>query len=245
LQGITRDYFYPSARAAEGTPQGGPLSPFLSNVVLDELDKELELRGHRFVRYADDCNLYVKSHRSGERVMESVSRFITERLKLRVNEAKSAVDLPRNRKFLGFSFTGGKRKPNRRKIAPESIKRFKARVRQLTRRNKGISIDTMIERLNVYLIGWLGYFSFAEAKSELRDHDSWIRHRLRCLQWKQWKTYKNRVKELTKRGVNADLARSTAYSAKGPWRISDTPGVRIALPNKYFDSLGLRRLASR
>lgn len=222
----------------EGTPQGGPLSPFLSNVVLDELDKELESRGHRFVRYADDCNIYVKSLRSGDRVMASISRFITNRLKLRVNTDKSAVDLPRNRRFLGFTFTGGVR-PNRRKIADKSLKRFKARIRQITRRNRGISLPDMIHRLNVYLTGWIGYFGFCEASSLFRNLDRWIRHRLRCVQWKQWKIYHRRKAELIRLGVREDLAHTTAFSSKGPWRISNTPGVRIALNNSYFVSLGL------
>ena len=227
----------------EGTPQGGPLSPFLSNVVLDELDKELEARGHRFVRYADDCNIYVKSLRAGERVMESIGRFIQKRLKLKVNTTKSAVDLPRNRSFLGYTFTGGIR-PNRRKIAGKSLKRFKARVRQLTRRNRGISLQDMIMRLNVFLSGWIGYFGFCETPSIYRDLDSWIRHRLRCVQWKQWKIYHRRKAELLKLGVREDLAQTTAFSAKGPWGISNTPGVRIALNNDYFATQGLLCLAA-
>jgi RNA-directed DNA polymerase len=227
----------------EGTPQGGPLSPFLSNVVLDELDKELEARGHRFVRYADDCNIYVKSQRAGERVMASIRRFITNRLKLMVNAAKSAVDLPQNRSILGYTFTGGIR-PNRRKIAEKSLKRFKARVRQITRRNRGISIQDMIQRLDVFLTGWIGYFGFCETPSIFRELDSWIRHRLRCVQWKQWKIYGRRKTELLRLGVREDLAHTTAFSAKGPWGISNTPGVRIALNNDYFVSRGLLCLAA-
>jgi RNA-directed DNA polymerase len=226
----------------EGTPQGGPLSPFLSNVVLDELDKELESRGHRFVRYADDGNIYVKSQRAGERVMEGISRFITKRLKLKVNTAKSAVGKPQDRSFLGFTFTGGK-EPNRRKITEKSLKRFKARVRQITRRNKGISVPDMIQRLAVYLKGWIGYFGYCEARSLLLKLDSWIRHRLRCVQWKQWKVYACRKAELIKRGVPEELSCKTAFSSKGPWGISNTPGVRIALNNANFVSLGLPCLA--
>jgi RNA-directed DNA polymerase len=228
----------------EGTPQGGPLSPFLSNVVLDEWDKELERRGHRFVRYGDDCNIYVKSQRAGERVMANLRRFITGRLKLRVNETKSAVDVPSKRKFLGFSFTAG-RSANRRKIAPESLRRFKARVRQLTRRNWSISLEERVRRLTGYLHGWRGYFGFCETASVLRDLDSWIRHRLRCVQWKQWKVYRRRKAELIRLGVAPELAHATAWSAKGPWRISHTPGVRMALSNGYFDALGLPRLDPR
>jgi len=228
----------------EGTPQGGPLSPFLSNVVLDELDKELEARGHRFVRYADDCNIYVKSQRAGERVMASVSRFITNRLKLKVNASKSAVDIPQNRSFLGFTFTGG-RQPNRRKIAPESLRRFRAKVRHITRRNRGQAMEKIVQRLSKYLRGWKGYFGYCEAPSVLRDLDMWIRRRLRCFQWKKWKVYKRRKAELLKRGMCEELAYQAAMSAKGPWRISHIPAVRMALNNRYFDSLGLPRVASR
>lgn len=228
----------------EGTPQGGPLSPFLSNVVLDEWDKELERRGHRFVRYGDDCNIYVRSRRAGERVMANLRRFITDQLKLKVNEAKSAVDVPQKRKFLGFTFTGG-RLSDRRKIAPESLRRFRARVRQLTRRNWSIGREERARRLRTYLMGWRGYFGFCETRIILRDLDSWIRHRLRCVQWKQWKVYRRRVAELIRLGVSPGLAHTTAWSAKGPWRISHTPGVRIALNNGYFDALGLPRLDLR
>jgi RNA-directed DNA polymerase len=170
--------------------------------------------------------------------MGSISRYITNRLKLKVNAAKSAVDTPQKLSFLGFTFTGDKQ-PNRRKIADKSLKRFKARVRQITRRNKGMSIQNMISRLNVFLTGWIGYFGYCETPSTLRNLDSWIRHRLRCVQWKLWKVYKCRKSELMKRGVSEDLAQTTAYSSKGPWSISHTPGVRIALNNKYFASLGL------
>ncbi len=228
----------------EGTPQGGPLSPFLSNVVLDEWDKELERRGHRFVRYGDDCNVYVNSRRAGERVKDSLTRFISHRLKLKVNEAKSAVDMPQNRKFLGFTFTGG-RLANRRKIAPESLRRFRARVRQLTRRNWSISMAERVRRLKTYLTGWRGYFGFCETPSVLRDLDSWIRHRLRCVLWKQWKVYRRRKAELIRLGVDRELANTTAWSAKGPWRLSHSPGVLIALNNGYFDALGLPRLDPR
>ncbi len=227
----------------EGTPQGGPLSPFLSNVVLDELDRELEARGHRFVRYADDCNIYVRSRRAGERTMESICRFIEKRLKLKVNQAKSGVDLPQNRKFLGFTLTGGG-KPHRRKIAPESLKRFRARVRQITRRNRGRSLPEVMGSLTEYLIGWRGYFGYCETPSVLRDLDSWVRRRLRCYQWKQWKIYDRRKAELVKLGVPEEVARATAWSAKGPWRLSYALGVQMALNQHFFDSQGLPRLAA-
>lgn len=227
----------------EGVSQGGPLSPFLSNVVLDELDKELEARGHKHARYGDDCNIYVKSKRAGERVKESITRFIEKRLKLKVNEDKSAVDFPRRRKFLGFTFTGGN-KPNRRQIAPQSIARFKAKVRQLTRRNQSISMEERIARLSKYIKGWLGYFRYCETLSILEKLDGWIRRRLRCIYWKQWKTFKNRKAELVKRGIPEKQAFYVAWSPKGPWRLSHVPQIRIALNNKYFDLLGLPRLAS-
>jgi len=225
----------------EGTPQGGPLSPFLSNVVLDELDKELEKRGHRFVRYADDCNIYVRSKRAGERVMQSISRFIETKLKLRINSQKSAVGKPQKRKFLGFSFTGGKQ-PDRIKIADASLQRFKAKVRRITRRNRGQSLEDVIEELSKYLIGWKGYFQLAQTPTIFRDLDSWIRRRLRSLQWKQWKVYKKRKMELIQRGVPEDLALKTAWSAKGPWKLSYSKAVQMALPNKYFERMGLPQL---
>jgi RNA-directed DNA polymerase len=189
-------------------------------------------------------NIYVKSLRAGERVKDSLSRFITDRLKLKVNEAKSAVYVPHKRQFLGFSFTAGKL-ANRRKIAPQSLRRFRARVRHLTRRNRGLSQVEQVRRLKPYLIGWRGYFGLCETASVLRDLDSWIRHRLRCVQWKQWKVYRRRKAELIRLGVNPKLAHTTAWSAKGPWRVSHTPGVRMALHTGYFDALGLPRLEPR
>jgi RNA-directed DNA polymerase len=207
----------------EGTPQGGPLSPLLSNLVLDVLDKELERGGHRFVRYADDCNIYVRSRRAGglqptgltrgERVMASVEHFLTGRLKLRVNAAKSAVDQPEHRKFLGFSFTIGP--VPRRRIAPAALDRFKGRVGDLTRRNCGNSLDTITKNLARYLIGWRGYFGFRELPSELRRLDQSIRRRLRAIAWKQWKRGRKRYRELRRRGVDHDLAARTTGSGHG------------------------------
>jgi RNA-directed DNA polymerase len=224
----------------EGTPQGGPLSPLLSNIVLDDLDRELERRGHRFVRYADDCNIYVRSERAGKRVMESISEFITKKLKLKVNEGKSAVARPVERKFLGFSFTLS-RQPKRR-IAPKAVKRFKERIRELTRRTRGVSLEEMVRQLTVYLRGWLGYFGFCQTPTVLQSLNEWMRHRLRCVVWKQWKRGKVRFAELRKRGVGKDLAAQTAGSAHGPWRISNSPALSIALPNAYFRNLGLPTL---
>jgi RNA-directed DNA polymerase len=226
----------------EGTPQGGPLSPLLSNLVLDELDRELERRGHRFVRYADDCNIYVRSARAGQRVMESVSGFITERLKLQVNQAKSAVARPQRRKFLGFSFTWD-REPKRR-IAPKALARFKQRVRELTCRTRGVSLEARVAELSTYLRGWRSYFRFCQTPWVLVPLDKWIRHRLRSVMWKQWKRFGRRVKELCKRGVGRDWAVRIASSGLGPWRLSHEPSICQALPNAFFDALGLPRLAA-
>ena len=226
----------------EGTPQGGPLSPLLSNLVLDELDRELERRGHRFVRYADDCNIYVRSARAGQRVMETVTRFITKRLKLKVNQQKSAVARPEERKFLGFSFTRN-REPKRR-IAPKAMARFKERVRELTRRTRGVSLEEMVAELSAYLRGWRGYFGFCQTPRVLMHLDSWIRRRLRAVVWQQWKRFGRRVKELQKRGVSRAWAVRTASSGLGPWRLSHEPTICQALPNVFFDTLGLPRLAA-
>jgi len=224
----------------EGTPQGGPLSPLLSNIVLDEFDRELERRGLRFARYADDCNIYVRSRRAGERVMESMTRFITTKLKLKVNAQKSAVAQPGERKFLGFSFTFN-REPKRR-IAPKAVLRFKERVRELTSRTRGIGTERMVEELTRYLRGWIGYFGKCETPSVLKSLEEWVRRRLRSAIWKQWKRGKVRFAELRKRGVGKDLAAQTAGSPHGPWRLANSPALAIALPNAYFASLGLPRL---
>ncbi len=227
----------------EGAPQGGPLSPLLSNLVLDELDRELEQRGHHFVRYADDCNIYVSSKRAGQRVMESVTFFITHRLKLKVNQAKSAVALPEQRKVLGFSFTSG-REP-RRRIAPKAIARFKQRIQKQTRRTRGISLPQMVKEIATYLRGWLGYFGDSQTPSVLKSLESWLRRRLRSVVWKQWKRGRTRFRELRKRGVNKDLAARTAGSPHGPWRIANSPALTIALPNAYFAELGLPPMVAR
>jgi RNA-directed DNA polymerase len=225
----------------EGTPQGGPLSPLLSNIVLDEFDRELERRGLRFARYADDSNIYVRSRRAGERVMASITRFITTKLRLKVNEQKSAVARPWARKFLGFSFTNAG--IPKRRIAPKAVDRFKERVRELTRRTRGVSTERMAEELARYLRGWLGYFGKCETPSVLEGLEKWFRRRLRSAIWKQWKRGSVRFAELRHRGVGKDLAAQTAGSAHGPWRLSNSPALSIALPNAYFDSLGIPRLA--
>src|SRR6266511_264533 len=225
----------------EGTPQGGPLSPLLSNLMLDVLDKELEKRGHRFVRYADDCNIYVRSQRAGERVMDGIEKFLAKRLKLRVNKAKSAVARPSVRKFLGFSYTG-EREP-RRRVAPQALTRFKARVRELTRRTRGRSLAQIVKELSVYLIGWRGYFGFCQTPSVLRALDQWTRRRLRAIAWKQWKCGPARFAELRRCGVGRDLAARTAGSPHGPWRLANSPALTIAMPIVFFGSLGLPSVA--
>jgi RNA-directed DNA polymerase len=227
----------------EGTPQGGPLSPLLSNLVLDELDRELEARGHRFVRYADDCNIYVRSERAGQRVMESVKRFIASKLKLKVNETKSAVAKPQERKFLGFSFYMGKNGP-RRRIAPKALDKFKDRVREITLGSRGRSMKQIIDELNRYSQGWIAYFGFCETPRVLRDLDKWIRRRIRCAFWQQWKTSRKRCAELVKRGMALYEARNMAASNKGPWHLSLSKAMSVALSNAYLASLGLLSLAT-
>jgi RNA-directed DNA polymerase len=225
----------------EGTPQGSPLSPLLANLMLDDLDKELEKRGHRFVRYADDGNIYVRSRQAGERVMASVTRFLERRLRLKVNEAKSAVDRPWNRKFLGFTFT--RTRPNRRKVSEKALKAFRAKVREVTNRTRGRTIRQIVAELRRTILGWRAYFKFTEVPSPLRDLDKWIRRRLRSYHWKQWG--RRGYRELRKRGVSRDLAWNTAKSAQGPWRLSQSPALVIALPARYFAALGLPNLVER
>ena len=226
--------------AEEGTPQGGPLSPLLSNIVLDELDRELERRKHCFVRYADDCNIYVRSRRAGQRVMNSITGILARRLKLKVNEAKSAVARPEERKFLGFSFSHNK-EPKRR-ISPKALLRCKQKIRELTQRTRGISLQQMTKELAAYLRGWKGYFGFCQTPSLLQALDEWIRRRLRSMIWKQWKHGKQRYAQLRQLGVSKELAAQTAGSPHGPWHLAKSPALSYALPISYFDSLGLPRL---
>jgi RNA-directed DNA polymerase len=226
--------------SVEGTPQGGPLSPLLSNVVLDELDRELERRGHRHVRYADDCNIYVCSEPAGHRVMKSITRFITQRLKLKVNETKSAVARPQERKFLGFSFTDG---PEiRRAIAPKALTRFKDKIREITRQAKGISIETTVKRLATYMVGWRGYFGFCETPEVLIGLIRWVRLRLRCALWRQWKTPRRRRAALLRLGVLPRLAAKTAGSGRGPWYLARSKALSVGASNAYFRSLGIPSL---
>jgi group II intron reverse transcriptase/maturase len=227
----------------EGTPQGGPLSPLLSNILLDELDKELEKRGHAFCRYADDCNIYVASKRAGERVMESLKRFLETKLRLKVNKEKSAVARPRERKFLGLRIV--KMKEAIISIAPKSIDRFKKKVREITKRNRGISLLRMVEELNRYTMGWVNYFGIAKAKSLMMDMDSWIRKRLRCFIWKQWKGWGTRVRNLQKTGVGPWLAYGMASGKHGPWKVAGSPAMTKAVPNEYLKKQGYKSLYER
>lgn len=225
----------------EGTPQGGPLSPLLSNILLDELDKELERRGHRFCRYADDANVYVKSQRAGERVFESIESFLLNRLKLRVNRAKSAVARYHERGFLGFSFTSGKNL--KIKLTDTSLRRFKDRIRGITRRSRGIPLAQVMEELFVFLRGWMGYFRLIETLTILKDLDSWIRRRLRCFMVKRWiNNCHTRYRNLVKMGVNGLQACAAAASHKGPWAMSNMKPLKIAMPNRFFTEQGFRGL---
>ena len=226
--------------SVEGTPQGGPLSPLLSNLVLDELDRELERRGHCYVRYADDNNIYVRSEQAGQRVMESITRFITHTLKLKVNENKSAVARPQERKFLGFSFTAGPEV--KRVIAPKALERFKRRIREITRRAKGVSIQTTIKELASYMRGWRSYFGFCETPVVLEYLTRWIRLRLRAALWRQWKTPRRRRAALLALGVRPRLASNTAGSGRGPWYLAKSKALSVGLSNAYFKSLGLPTL---
>src|ERR1700758_4050643 len=226
--------------SVEGTPQGGPLSPLLSNLVLDELDRELERRGLRFVRYADDFNIYLRSERVGQRVKESITRFITRKLKLKVNEAKSAIARPQERKFLGFSFTAG---PDiKRTIAPKSLERFKQRIRDITRGAKGVSVKATMEELARYMLGWRGYFDFCETPEVLIALTRWVRLRLRAALWRQWKTPRRRRAALIANGVSEWAARKTAGSGRGPWYLARSRALSTGLSNAYFKSLGLPSL---
>ena len=226
----------------EGTPQGGPLSPLLSNVVLDDLDKELERRGHKFVRYADDCNIYVRTRRSGERVKAGVTAFLEERLRLRVNESKSAVDRPWKRKFLGFTLYI---KDKRIRLADASVKRVKEKIRSLTQRSAGVSMAERIKQLNQYLGGWMGYYALSEVPSLFQELDEWLRRRLRMCQWKQWKRTRTRVRELRALGLKELDVWGAAGSRKSYWRTAGSPPLHKALGNAYWQARGLVALADR
>jgi RNA-directed DNA polymerase len=233
----------------EGTPQGGPLSPLLSNILLDELDKELEQRGHRFVRYADDCNVYVRSKEAGERVMASLERFLHERLRLRINRDKSAVARPWGRKFLGYTVTTNK-KP-RLRVAPQSIERLKGKLRPLFRRGRGRPLVDTVQELSRKLRGWVAYFRLAEVKACFEALDTWVRRKLRCILWRQWKRPKTRIQQLRKRGIGAVRAETSGWNGRGPWWNAGASHMNEAVPTAWLRRQGLvglvdehRRLAS-
>lgn len=228
-------------KTEEGTPQGGPLSPLLANILLDDLDKELTKRGLRFVRYADDCNIFVASRRAGQRVMESVTRFVEGELKLKVNREKSAVDRPWNRKFLGFSFLKDKKATIR--LALQTLSRFKEKVGELTNRTRSMSMESRVMQLNRYLIGWIGYFRLAAAKGHCERFDQWIRRRLRMGLWKQWKRVRTRIRELRALGVPKWACFVMANSRRGAWEMSRN--TNNALPTSYWEAKGLKSLLSR
>ena len=228
----------------EGTPQGGPLSPLLSNILLDELDKELEQRGHRFCRYADDANIYVKSKRAGERVFASIEEFLNKRVKLRVNREKSAVARYHERGFLGFGYTWGK--ALKIKLAEKSLEKFRDRVREMTRRSRGVKLEQVIGDLREFIRGWIGYFRLIETPTVLRDLDSWIRRRLRCFMVKRWiNNCHTRLKNLVRLGVNEYQARMVAASRKGPWAMSNMKPLKIALSNRFFSGKGFSGLLNQ
>jgi group II intron reverse transcriptase/maturase len=227
------------SKTEKGTPQGGPLSPLLSNILLDELDKELEKRGHKFCRYADDCNVYVKSKRAGERVMKSLTKFLEKKLKLTVNKDKSAVDRPWKRKFLGFTFYFNKGKV-RIRAHNKSIERLKNKIREITNRNVGTSMEWRIKRLNLLAVGWVNYFKIADMKGKLREIDEWTRRRLRACLWKQWKKIKTKFANLKKFGIPVYKAWQYANTRKGYWRISKSPILSKTLTNQYWINQGLK-----
>jgi group II intron reverse transcriptase/maturase len=227
----------------EGTPQGGPLSPLLSNILLDELDKELESRGHKFCRYADDCNIYVKTERAGQPVMESVTEFLEKRLKLKVNREKSAVGRPGSREFLGLRIIRGANAII--SIAPKSLTRFKRRVRSLTRRNRGRSVQRVLEDLRKYTDGWVGYFRMARTPSVFHSLDEWIRRRIRCYVYKQWKKPRNRAKQMIKLGTGHWLAWGVAWKGYGPWKVAGSPAMTRALTNVRLEQMGYSSVYKR
>ena len=224
----------------EGTPQGGPLSPLLSNILLDELDKELERRGHRFVRYADDCNVYVRSAKAGERVLGSLEKFLSEKLKLKVNRAKSAVARPWERKFLGYSVTVD-RQP-KLKVSPQSVKRLKVKLRPILRAGRGRSLARVCRELGVVLRGWVAYFKLSEVKASFESLDGWLRRKLRCIVWRQWKRRRTCFTELCRAGLDRVRAATSAYNGRGPWWNAGASHMNRAVPTKVLRDFGLLSL---
>ncbi len=224
----------------EGTPQGGPLSPLLSNILLDDLDKELERRGRRFCRYADDCNIYVKSKAAGEQVMENLTRYLAKKLRLTVNREKSAVGRPWERKFLGYTMTWHLRP--KLKVALNSVKRAKARVRAIIRKGRGRSLTQVARELTLFLRGWINYFRLSRVKNVFEELDQWIRRKLRLILWRQWKTPKTRAKKMIERGIEKGRAKLSAYNGKGPWWNAGAPHMHAAIPAKWLEQQGLMSL---
>ena len=225
---------------SEGTPQGGPLSPLLSNILLDDLDKELERRGHAFCRYADDCNIYVRTRRAGERVMASITRFLTERLRLKVNAAKSAVDRPWARTFLGYTMTAHKQP--RLRVAAKSVQRLRSKLRTRLRQGRGRSLTSTVKTLTPILRGWLQYFRLAEAKGVFEELDGWMRRKLRCVLWRQWKRPRTRARRLMQRGLDLERAWRSAYNGRGPWWNAGASHMNDAYRAAFFTQLGLPSL---
>jgi RNA-directed DNA polymerase len=221
----------------EGTPQGGPLSPLLSNILLDDLDKELERRGHRFCRYADDCNVYVKSKAAGDRVMESITRYLEKRLRLKVNRDKSAVDRPWNRKFLGYTMTSHFRP--KLKVSPQSVKRAKAHIKEIVRKGRGRSLPKVIGEITPFLRGWVAYFRLSQVKNVFEDLDQWIRRKLRLILWRQWKKPRTRAKKLIQLGIERARALTSAGNGRGPWWNAGASHMNAAVPAKWLKQRGL------
>lgn len=244
LLGLIRRYLQAGLMAGglvsprrQGTPQGGPLSPLLSNILLDDLDKELERRGHAFVRYADDCSIFVQSERAGQRVLASVGRFLEKRLRLRVNQAKSAVDRPWRRSFLGYTVTW--HRDPRLKVAPRSVQRLRLKIKALLRQGRGRRPDRVCADLRRVLIGWLNYFSLAEVRSTFEVLDGWLRRRLRAVLWRQWKRPATRQRRLIERGLDADRAWKSAVNGRGPWWNAGASHMNQTIPTRHLRSLGL------
>jgi RNA-directed DNA polymerase len=224
----------------EGTPQGGPLSPLLSNILLDDLDKELERRGHRFCRYADDCNVYVKSKAAGERVMESIARYLEKRLRLKINRDKSAVDRPWNRKFLGYTMTSHHR--TKLKVAPQSVKRAKAHIKGIMRKGRGRSLPKVIGEITPFLRGWVAYFRLSQVKNVFEELDKWIRRRLRLILWRQWKKPRTRAGKMIRLGIERVRALSSSSNGHGPWWNAGASHMNAAITAKWLNQRGLTSL---
>ena len=231
-------------KSEDGASQGGPLSPLLSNILLDELDKELESRGHKFCRYADDCNIYVKSIRSGERVLDSITKFLDNKLKLKVNTEKSAVSSPTKRKFLGYSFYYGKG-GIRFRVHKKSYARLKEKIRNITNRNVSMNFDYRLKKLNQITTGWVNYFKLADMKTKLQELDGWIRRRLRACVWKTWKLVRTKFNNLMKLGIPRQKAYEYANTRKGNWRISVSPILSKTITNQRLINHGFKGLSSQ